>query len=119
MKSLYATEIKADAHPEVKQLLWFVFAGTKGGIARIKITLILKDNPSNANKLSRELGLDYKAIRHHLKVLEKNNLVTKLGENYGTTYFLSSLLESNIVVYDEIITKMKESVKENFLGGVE
>ena len=119
MKSLYVTEIKAESHPEIERLLWFVFAGTRGGISRIKIVSLIKDRPVNTNQLSREIGIDYKAIQHHIKVLEKNNLITDIGERYGKKYFLSPLLESNIEVFDEIITKMKESVKENFLGGVE
>jgi DNA-binding transcriptional ArsR family regulator len=112
MKSLYATEIKAEAHQEVKHLLWFVFAGTRGGISRIKIVSLIKDRPINTNQLSREIGIDYKAIQHHIKVLEKNNLITDIGERYGKTFFLSSLLESNIKVLDEIITKLKKSIKK-------
>lgn len=112
MKSLYATEIKAKAHPEVKHLLWFVFAGTRGGISRIKIISIIKDRPINTNQLSREIGIDYKAIQHHIKILEENNLIIDIGKRYGKTYLLSSLLESNIKVLDEIITKLQESIKK-------
>jgi len=65
--------------PEAKRLLWFVFAGTRGGLNRMKLILALKNQPLNANQLAKELDLDYKAIQHHIKVLEKNNLVTKAG----------------------------------------
>ena len=57
--------------------------------------------------MSTQLQLDYKAIKHHLGVLEKNNLVQKIGEKYGTIFFLSSLLEENIKLFDEITTKKK------------
>ncbi len=117
MTSLLVTESKTEAHPEIKRLLWFVFAGTRGGITRIKIVSLIKDRPINTNQLSREIRIDYKAIQHHIKILEKNNLITDIGERYGKTYLLSSLLESNIEVFDEIINKLKESIKK-FSGDV-
>ena len=54
---------------------------------------ILKERPSNTNQLATELGLDYKAIQHHIKVLEKNNLISREGEKYGITYFVSTFLD--------------------------
>ena len=69
--------------PHAKRLLWFVFAGSRGGLNRLKIMKILKEKPSNINQLATELGFDYKAIQHHIKVLEKNNLITREGEKYG------------------------------------
>ena len=62
--------------PNAKRLLWFVFTGSRGGLNRLKIISILKENPLNINQLAKELSLDYKAIQHHIKVLEKNNLIT-------------------------------------------
>ncbi len=95
--------------PEAKRLLWFVFAGTRGGLNRMKLILALKNQPLNANQLAKELGLDYKAIQHHIKVLEKNNLVTKAGEKYGVTFFISTFLEVNIESFDEIVSKLDKS----------
>ena len=31
--------------PDTKRLLWFVFAGSRGGITRLKIISKLKENP--------------------------------------------------------------------------
>ena len=95
--------------PEAKRLLWFVFAGTRGGLNRMKLILTLKNQPLNANQLAKELGLDYKAIQHHIKVLEKNNLVTKAGEKYGVTFFISTFLEVNMESFDEIVSKLDKS----------
>ncbi|MEE8178358.1 MAG: winged helix-turn-helix domain-containing protein [Nitrosopumilaceae archaeon] len=95
--------------PEAKRLLWFVFAGTRGGLNRMKLILALKNQPLNANQLAKELGLDYKAIQHHIKVLEKNNLVTKAGEKYGVTFFISTFLEVNMESFDEIVSKLDKS----------
>ena len=95
--------------PEAKRLLWFVFAGTRGGLNRMKLILALKNQPLNANQLAKELSLDYKAIQHHIKVLEKNNLLTKAGEKYGVTFFISTFLEVNIESFDEIVSKLDKS----------
>ncbi|HYY71952.1 MAG TPA: winged helix-turn-helix domain-containing protein, partial [Nitrososphaeraceae archaeon] len=65
--------------PDIIRLLWFLFAGTRGGDNRIKILDILIKNPLNINKISEELQLDYKTIQHHMRILEKNNLITKMG----------------------------------------
>ena len=95
--------------PDAKRLLWFVFAGSRGGITRLKIISKLKENPLNTNQLAKELSLDYKAIQHHIKVLEKNNMITKVGEKYGVAYFISTFLEVNMETFEEIEGKLDKS----------
>ena len=95
--------------PSVKRLLWFIFVGSRGGLNRLKIISSLKKTPLNINQLAKELGLDYKAIQHHIRILEKNNLITKTGEKYGVTYFLSTFLEVNMETFDEIAAKLDKS----------
>ncbi|MBI5147044.1 MAG: winged helix-turn-helix transcriptional regulator [Thaumarchaeota archaeon] len=95
--------------PYAKRLLWFVFAGSRGGLNRLKLVSILKNTPLNANQLAKELDLDYKAIQHHVRVLEKNNIVTKVGEKYNVTYFISTFLEANIESFNEIAGKLEKS----------
>ncbi len=95
--------------PHAKRLLWFIFAGSRGGINRLKIISILKERPQNTNQLAKEMGLDYKAIQHHIKVLEKNNLITRQGEKYAITYFISTFLEVNMETFDEIAKKLDKS----------
>jgi len=94
---------------DVKRLLWFVFSGSRGGLNRLKIISRIKENPSNINQLAKELNLDYKAIQHHIRVLEKNNLITKVGEKYGVTYFVSTFLEVNMETFEEIEEKLDKS----------
>jgi len=106
MKAISLRTIQTKAHPQTKTLFWFLFAGTRGGANRIKIILSLRNRPANNHQLAVQLGLDYKAIQHHLKVLEKENIVTKVGPRYGATYFLSSLFEDGEAVFDEIVTKL-------------
>lgn len=88
--------------PDAKRLLWFLFAGSRGGENRIKIIDLLKERPYNMNQLAEAMKLDYKAIQHHINVLEKNNMVTKAGEKYGVLYFISNYLEVNINAFNEV-----------------
>ena len=95
--------------PYAKRLLWFVFVGSRGGLNRIRLILTIRKTPLNANQLAKELGLDYKAIQHHIGVLEKNNLITRAGDKYGVTFFISTFLEVNLETFDEIVTKLEKS----------
>jgi len=90
----------------LKYLLGWLIAGTRDGPTRAKIIEILKETPQNANQLANQLGMDYRTIRHHLKVLEKNRIITTAGEGYGTTYFLSPALEENYGLFEEIVKRM-------------
>jgi predicted transcriptional regulator len=95
--------------PYAKRLLWFVFAGSRGGMNRLRLIKILKNQPLNANQLAKDLNLDYKAILHHIGVLEKNNLITRIGEKYNVTFFVSNFLEANMDSFNEIVEKLEKS----------
>ncbi|MGQ9543519.1 MAG: ArsR/SmtB family transcription factor [Candidatus Bathyarchaeia archaeon] len=90
----------------LKYLLGWLIAGTRGGLTRAKIIIALKETPQNANQLATSLKLDYRTIRHHLEVLEKNKLIVSAGEGYGTTYFLSPVMEENYALFEEILKKI-------------
>ncbi len=93
-----------------RKLLLYLFTGTKGGYTRLKIIMNLEARPLNTHQLSKEIGLDYKAIQHHMRVLEKNNLVTKVGEKYGAIFHLSNFLEINIECLTEVIEKLERKM---------
>ncbi len=95
--------------PDIKRLLWFIFAGSRGGSNRLKIIDMLKEKPQNTNQLAKNLGLDYKAIQHHIRVLEKNNLIVSVGEKYGIAHFISTFLEVNMEAFEEIAKKLDKS----------
>ena len=95
---------------DARRLLMYVFTGTRGGYTRLKIISLLSDRPFNTNQIASEMGLDYKAIQHHLTVLEKNNLVTKVGEKYGAIFHLSNYLEANIMALDDVATKLERKL---------
>ncbi|MDR0373536.1 MAG: winged helix-turn-helix domain-containing protein [Nitrososphaerota archaeon] len=90
----------------LKYVLGWLIAGTRGGLTRARIIEALKKTPQNANQLATSLMMDYKTIRHHLEVLEKNHMVTSVGDRYGATYFLSQTLEDNYGLFEEIVKKI-------------
>jgi DNA-binding transcriptional ArsR family regulator len=96
--------MSASARP-FKYLLGWLIVGTRGGLSRAKIIETLKETPQNANQLANLLELDYRTIRHHLEVLEKNRIITSAGEGYGITYFLSPAMEENYALFEEILKK--------------
>lgn len=95
----------------IKYLLGWLIAGTKGGITRAEIIKTLKETPQNANQLANSLKKDYRTIRHHLEVLQKNKLITSAGDKYGTTYFLSPPMEENYELFEEIMVKIWKKQK--------
>jgi predicted transcriptional regulator len=88
--------------PDAKRLLWFLFAGSRGGENRIRIIDLLTKRPYNINQLADALGVDYKLVQHHIGVLERNNMVIRTGEKYAVLYFISNYLEANIEALNQI-----------------
>ena len=87
----------------VRRILWYLVAGTRGGVNRARIIDALRRRPYNPNQLAELLGLDYKTVRHHLEVLKENGVVSPSVEGkYGAVYLLSSVIEENIHIFDEI-----------------
>ncbi|MEM2094252.1 MAG: winged helix-turn-helix domain-containing protein, partial [Candidatus Bathyarchaeia archaeon] len=86
---------------------------TRGGQTRAAIIKVLKESPQNANQLATILGIDYRTVRHHLQVLEKNRVVMSAGEKYGLTYFLTREMEENYALFEEIWKRLKNKKKGN------
>ncbi|MFY9965174.1 MAG: winged helix-turn-helix domain-containing protein [Nitrososphaeraceae archaeon] len=93
--------------PNAKRILWHLLVGSRGGNNRIKIIRLLREHPYNINQLAESVKVDYKAIQHHISVLEKNNIIGRLGEKYGVLYFLTNYFESNIDAFNEIASQTK------------
>lgn len=92
----------------LRQLLWYLIGGTRGGANRARIIEALKERPHNAHQLSEALGLDYRTVRHHLDLLVKNGLLSRpAGDAYASPYFLSSYLESNFAIFTEIRDRVR------------
>ena len=90
----------------LKYLLGWLIAGTRGGPTRARIIEAIKETPQNANQLATILKMDYKTMRHHLDVLEKNRIITSAGDRYGATYFLTQTMEDNYAMFEEIMKKI-------------
>ena len=94
-----------------RNLMWYVFAGTRGGQSRINIIRLLQERPYNAHQLCKKLSVDYRTILHHIKVLVDNEFITYEGKKYGEVFFLSDVFESEITNFNEIVNKLGQSNK--------
>jgi DNA-binding HxlR family transcriptional regulator len=92
--------------PELRRTLWFLLGGRRGGENRMRIILSIRARPSNMNQLANELQLQYKAVQHHVRVLERNSLVVSAGEKYGIVYMLSPWFEHHFEVFEQICAKL-------------
>ena len=96
----------------MNDLFYWLFIGTKGGINRVKIVKLLHENPYNAKNISDKLELNYKTVRHHLKLLEEHNIVTTPpGIRYGAVYFLTEEMKENYESFEKIQNKNRSKVK--------
>jgi predicted transcriptional regulator len=97
---------------QTRTLLFFLFTSTRGGFTRLRIIMHLLEKPYNTHQLAQALDLDYKAVQHHMKVLQKNNMISKIGEKYGAIFHLSNFLEINIGALDEAIDKLDRKMNQ-------
>jgi len=96
----------------MRQLLGWLITGTKGGKTRAQIIKTLKKSPQNSNQLATLLKVNYKTIRHHIMILEKNKLIISVGDRYSTAYFLSELMEENYAIFEELTSKTIDTSKQ-------
>ena len=97
---------QAETNRRFKMILWSIIASTRGGVNRAKILNLVKDTPMNANKIAIVLNLDPKTVTHHVKILVKNELITKQEKEYGAEYYLTKIMRDNQNVLDEIMAKI-------------
>jgi DNA-binding transcriptional ArsR family regulator len=96
----------------MNDLFYWLFIGTKGGINRIKIVKLLYENPYNAKNISDKLELNYKTVRHHLRLLEEHDIVTTPpGIRYGAVYFLTEEMKENYDLLEKIQEKNRSKVR--------
>jgi predicted transcriptional regulator len=92
--------------PELRRALWFLLGGKRGGENRARIIWSLRSKPSNMNQLATELGLQYKSIQHHMKVLAGSSLVAPSGEGYGAVFILTPWFEAHFETFEQICSKL-------------
>ncbi len=107
---------KTDRH--TKSLLLYLFSGTRGGFTRLRMVMLLLERPRNTHQLALEMGLDYKAVKHHTRVMEKNSMLARTGGGYGACLHLSNLLEHNVCALEEVIDvleRKRRSKKKTYI----
>ena len=98
--------------PYIVKLLSPIFTGMQGRYTRLKMILALAENPLNTQQLSKELGYDFKSIKRNLEILEKNNLIDRVGSGYGGMFFLSELMETNLPTLLQVIEKVDKRLSK-------
>ena len=109
-------DIKADKH--MMQVFSSVFTGMSGRYTRLRIICAITEEPLNTLELSKRLGLDYKTIQHSIKVLEKNNLITRVGDGYGDMFFPSELISENLPTLYKVVRRVEDKIdnsKKNYI----
>jgi DNA-binding transcriptional ArsR family regulator len=101
----------ASSADPLKYLLGWLIAGTRGGLTRAEIIKALREIPQNANQLTNLLKKDYRTVRYHIEILQKNRIITSIGDGYGTTYFLSPEMEENYALFEEILNRIWKKEK--------
>lgn len=88
------------------RLLWYVFAGSRGGATRIRIVQHLLEHPHNTNELSRRLGMDYKSVEYQLRVLRKHTYVVAGDEPYGRLFHPSKNLLAAMQDFEAVAARV-------------
>ena len=84
------------------RLLWYVFAGSRGGATRVRIAKAIWDEPKNAHQLAKQLGLDYKTVEYNLRVLAKHVYVVGGDAGYGRLWMPSKNLRAVAGEFDRL-----------------
>lgn len=84
-------------------VLWYLLASSRGGSTRTRIVRALDERPRNPNQLAEELGMDYTTIRHHLDVLEENNVVRRAGDEYAAVYLFTDQMTEHWDTMEEVL----------------
>ena len=104
-------DIKVDPH--MNTLFSSVFTGMGGRYTRLRIICAITEEPINTLEHSKKLNLDYKTIKHNIKVLEKNNLIVRMGEGYGDMFFISEIIPSNLPTLYAVIRKVEAKLDKS------
>ena len=103
-------DIKVDRYME--KLFSSVFTGMGGRYTRMRILCAITEEPMNTLELSKKLDLDYKTIQFNIRVLEKNNFITREGDGYGDMFFPSEVISSNLPTLYSVIRKVEAKLEK-------
>ncbi len=91
-----------------EQTAYWLLAGSKGALNRLRIIGILGQKPMNLHELSKQTGLSYKTAQHHIELLVENNLLSRTGNKYGAVFFVSDQLKA----HDALVKKLVDAQKQ-------
>lgn len=91
------------------RLLWYVFAGSRGGPTRVRLVQALLAEPQNTNQLAKHLGMDYKTIDYQLRVLGKHTYVVSRSDGYGRPWEPSKNLLAVLPEFEAIAAKLAQA----------
>ncbi|MDG6899065.1 MAG: winged helix-turn-helix transcriptional regulator [Nitrososphaerota archaeon] len=96
--------------PAYKRIMVYVFVASRGAQNRVRIAEMLRSEPSNLNRITQRLGLDYKTVQHHVKVLEDNGVVIPSAKGtYGAVYFLTPYFDKHFDLLKEMWARFGQS----------
>jgi predicted transcriptional regulator len=91
----------------MRNILWWLFIGCKGGMNRARIVNLINKKPINTQQISDQLNLNYKTVKYHLKLLEENNVIEcTQGVKYGALFFITDKMKSHSDTFKEILEDM-------------
>jgi DNA-binding transcriptional ArsR family regulator len=91
----------------MEKVLWYLLAGTRGGVNRARVIEALRDRPRNANQLADHLDLDYNTVRYHLDMLTDHDVLEASGEEYGKIYLPTDRFEHHKETFDRITDELE------------
>ncbi|MFB6361174.1 MAG: ArsR/SmtB family transcription factor [Halobacteriales archaeon] len=91
----------------MEKVLWYLLAGTRGGVNRARVIEALRDRPRNANQLADHLDLDYNTVRYHLDMLTDHDVLEASGEEYGKIYLPTDRFEHHEETFDRITDELE------------
>ena len=103
---------------DLRKILIWLLGGSRGGLMRLKILLLLKRRPMNPHQLAKALNVNYRTVIYHLELLERYELVSRLDVGYGAPYFISDKLEKRWDLIREVMRIMGVDENEE-VGGDE
>jgi DNA-binding transcriptional ArsR family regulator len=91
-------------NPAFRSLMWYLLVGTRGGPNRLRILQHLHGTPANAHQIASSLALDYRTVRHHLRLLERNGAIARpVKDAYAAPYELAPYLAEHFDLVEEML----------------
>ena len=101
---------------DLKRILIWLLGGSRGGLMRLRILLLLRKKPMNPHQLAKALNVNYRTVIYHLELLERYELVSRLDVGYGAPYFISDKLEKRWDLIREVMRIMGVDEREEVVG---